>query len=156
MRVLVVGSGGREHALCWAIAGSPLCDALYCAPGNPGIAAEATCVPIAATDLDGLRPSAQKEKIDFVVVGPEVPLVAGLVDKLEAAGIAAFGPSAAAAALEGSKGFTKDLCAKYDIPTARYRRLPMPPRRKLTRGAKARRSSSKPTGSPPAKASPSR
>jgi phosphoribosylamine--glycine ligase len=123
MRVLVIGSGGREHALCWAIAGSPLCDALYCAPGNPGIAQEAICVPIAATDVDAILTFAQKEKIDFVVVGPEAPLVAGLVDKCEAAGIAAFGPSAAAAALEGSKGFTKDLCAKYDIPTARYRRF---------------------------------
>ncbi len=123
MRVLVIGSGGREHALCWAIAASPLCDQLYCAPGNPGIAQEATCVPIAATDIDAILAFAQKEKIDFVVVGPEAPLVAGLVDKLEAAGIAAFGPSAAAAALEGSKGFTKDLCAKYDIPTGRYRRF---------------------------------
>ena len=126
MRVLVIGSGGREHALCWAIAASPLCDALYCAPGNPGIAKEATCVPIAATDSDAILAFAQKEKIDFVVVGPEAPLVAGLVDKLEAAGIAAFGPSAAAAALEGSKGFTKDLCAKYDIPTARYARFADP------------------------------
>ncbi len=123
MRVLVIGSGGREHALCWAIAASPLCDRLYCAPGNPGIAKEAICVPIAATDIDAILAFAQKEKIDFVVVGPEAPLVAGLVDKLEAAGIAAFGPSAAAAALEGSKGFTKDLCAKYAIPTARYRRF---------------------------------
>jgi phosphoribosylamine--glycine ligase len=123
MRVLVIGSGGREHALCWAIAGSPLCDRLYCAPGNPGIAKEATCVSIAATDIDAILAFAQKEKIDFVVVGPEAPLVAGLVDQCEAAGIAAFGPSAAAAALEGSKGFTKDLCAKYDIPTARYRRF---------------------------------
>jgi len=123
MRILVIGSGGREHALCWAIAASPLCDALYCAPGNPGIAKEAVCVPIAATDIEAIIAFAQKEKIDFVVVGPEAPLVAGLVDKLEAAGIAAFGPSAAAAALEGSKGFTKDLCAKYDIPTARYRRF---------------------------------
>src|SRR6185312_13794854 len=123
MRVLVIGSGGREHALCWAIAASPLCDQLYCAPGNPGIAEEATCVPIAVTDIDAILAFAQKEKIDFVVVGPEAPLVAGLVDKCEAAGIAAFGPSAAAAALEGSKGFTKDLCAKYDVPTARYRRF---------------------------------
>jgi phosphoribosylamine---glycine ligase len=123
MRILVIGSGGREHALCWAIAASPLCDKLYCAPGNPGIAAEAACVPIAATDSDAILAFAQHEKIDFVIVGPEAPLVAGLVDRLEAAGIAAFGPSAAAAALEGSKGFTKDLCAKYDIPTARYRRF---------------------------------
>ncbi|HXS41555.1 MAG TPA: phosphoribosylamine--glycine ligase N-terminal domain-containing protein, partial [Stellaceae bacterium] len=102
MRVLVVGSGGREHALCWAIAASPLCDALYCAPGNPGIAAEAECVPIAASDLDGIVEFCRREQIDFVVVGPEAPLVAGLVDRLEASGIAAFGPSAAAAALEGS------------------------------------------------------
>ena len=123
MRVLVIGSGGREHALCWAIAASPLCDALYCAPGNPGIAKEASCVPIAATDIDAILAFARQEKIDFVVVGPEAPLVAGLVDRCEAAGIAAFGPPAAAAALEGSKGFTKDLCAKYDIPTARYRRF---------------------------------
>jgi phosphoribosylamine---glycine ligase len=123
MRVLVVGSGGREHALCWAIAASPLCDALYCAPGNPGIAAEAICVPIDAADRDALVAFAQRERIDFVVVGPEAPLVAGVVDKLEAVGIAAFGPSAAAAALEGSKGFTKDLCRQYDIPTGRYGRF---------------------------------
>ena len=123
MRVLVVGSGGREHALCWAIAASPLCDALFCAPGNPGIAAEAQCVAIAASDSDGLLDFCRQERIDFVVVGPEAPLVAGLVDRLEAAGIAAFGPSAAAAALEGSKGFTKDLCARHGIPTAAYRRF---------------------------------
>jgi phosphoribosylamine--glycine ligase len=123
MRVLVVGSGGREHALCWAIAASPLCDALYCAPGNPGIAAEAQCVPIAASDLGGIAAFCRSERIDFVVVGPEAPLVAGLVDRLEAEGVATFGPSAAAAALEGSKGFTKDLCAKYGIPTAAYRRF---------------------------------
>jgi phosphoribosylamine--glycine ligase len=123
MRVLVIGSGGREHALCWAIAASPLCDALYCAPGNPGIAQEAACVPIAATDIDALLAFAQKDKIDFVVVGPEAPLVAGIVDRLEAAGVAAFGPSAAAAALEGSKGFTKDLCRANNIPTAAYRRF---------------------------------
>ena len=123
MRVLVVGSGGREHALCWAIAASPLCDKLYCAPGNAGIAEEAECVPIAAMDLDGLVAFCRAERIDFVVVGPEQPLVAGLVDRLEAAGIAAFGPSQAAAALEGSKGFTKDFCARHAIPTAAYRRF---------------------------------
>jgi phosphoribosylamine---glycine ligase len=123
MRVLVIGSGGREHALAWAIAASPLCDALFCAPGNPGIAEEAVCVPVAAGDSDGIVALARRERIDFVVVGPEAPLVAGLVDKLEAAGIAAFGPSAAAAALEGSKGFMKDLCAKYAIPTAAYGRF---------------------------------
>src|ERR1700674_5399454 len=123
MRVLVVGSGGREHALCWAIAASPLCDKLYCAPGNAGIAEEAECVPIAAMDFDGLIAFCQNEKIDFVVVGPEQPLVAGLVDRLEAPAIAAFGPSQAAAALEGSKGFTKDFCIRHAIPTAAYRRF---------------------------------
>jgi phosphoribosylamine---glycine ligase len=123
MRILVIGSGGREHALCWAIAGSPLCDAMLCAPGNAGIGADATCVPVAAGDLDGILELCRRERIDFVVVGPEAPLVAGLVDRLEAAGFPAFGPTAAAAALEGSKGFTKELCAKYGIPTARYGRF---------------------------------
>src|SRR5579872_2412571 len=123
MRILVIGSGGREHALCWAIAASPLCDALFCAPGNAGIAAEATCIPIAAAETARLVEFCRRERIDFVVVGPEQPLVAGLVDRLEAAGIAAFGPSAAAAALEGSKGFMKDLCAREKIPTASYRRF---------------------------------
>ena len=123
MRILLIGSGGREHALAWTLAASPLCDALYCAPGNAGIAEEATCVPIAVDDIAGLLKFCQDEHIDFVVVGPEGPLVAGLVDKLEAAGIAAFGPTAAAAMLEGSKGFMKDLCAKYGMPTAAYRRF---------------------------------
>jgi phosphoribosylamine--glycine ligase len=123
MRILVIGSGGREHALCWAIAGSPLCDTLYAAPGNPGIAELGTCVPIGALEFDRLIAFIKAEHIDFVVVGPEAPLVAGLVDRLEAAGIPAFGPTARAAALEGSKGFTKDLCAKYGIPTATYRRF---------------------------------
>ncbi|HEY0524473.1 MAG TPA: phosphoribosylamine--glycine ligase [Stellaceae bacterium] len=123
MRVLVVGSGGREHALCWAVSASPLCDALFCAPGNPGIAEVAACVPVAATDIAGLLDFCRRERIDFVIVGPEAPLVAGLVDALEAAGIAAFGPTAAASALEGSKGFTKDFCAKYGIPTAAYGRF---------------------------------
>jgi phosphoribosylamine--glycine ligase len=123
MRILVVGSGGREHALCWAIAASPLCDKLFCAPGNAGIAAEAECVPIAAMDAPGLAQFCRTQRIDFVVVGPEQPLVAGLVDRLEEAGIAAFGPSEAAAALEGSKGFTKDFCARHGIPTAAYRRF---------------------------------
>ena len=123
MKVLVVGSGGREHALCWSIAASPLCDKLYCAPGNAGIAAEAECVPIGAEDVPALVDFAKSEAIDFVVVGPEAPLCAGLVDRLTEAGIKAFGPSAAAAQLEGSKGFMKDLCAKYDIPTAAYGRF---------------------------------
>ena len=123
MRVLIVGSGGREHALAWAIAASPLADQVYCAPGNAGIAADAECVPVAASDTAGLIAFCHKAAIDFVVVGPEAPLVAGLVDALEGAGIAAFGPSQAAAALEGSKGFLKDLCAREDIPTAAYRRF---------------------------------
>jgi phosphoribosylamine--glycine ligase len=123
MRILVIGSGGREHALCWAIAASPLVEKLYCAPGNAGIADDAECVPIGVMDTAGITDFAKKEKIDLVVVGPEAPLVAGLVDALEAEGIAAFGPSAAAAALEGSKGFMKDLCAREGIPTAAYRRF---------------------------------
>jgi len=123
MRVLVVGSGGREHALAWAIAASPLVDALYCAPGNAGIAEEAECVPIGATDIAGLVGFCRRERIDFAVVGPEAPLVLGLVDALEAAGIPAFGPSAAAAALEGSKAFAKDLCTCAQIPTAAHRRF---------------------------------
>ncbi|MGH6941723.1 phosphoribosylamine--glycine ligase [Hypericibacter sp.] len=123
MRILVVGSGGREHALCWAIAASPLCDKLYCAPGNAGIASEAECVPIKADELDKLVAFARDNRIDFVVVGPEAPLVAGLADKLRAAGIKTFGPSAKAAALEGSKSFTKELCAKYGIPTGAFKRF---------------------------------
>src|SRR6267142_6077705 len=110
MRVLVVDSGGREHALTWAIAASPLVDTLYCAPGNAGIAEEAECVPIRATDIAGLVGFCHRERIDFVVVGPEAPLVLGLVDTLEADGIPAFGPGAGAAALEGAKADAKDLC----------------------------------------------
>ncbi|MGH7094461.1 MAG: phosphoribosylamine--glycine ligase, partial [Stellaceae bacterium] len=123
MRVLVVGSGGREHALCWAIAASPIVEHVYCAPGNAGIADDAECVPVRADDSAGLIGFCKSEAIDFVVVGPETPLVAGLVDALEAAGIAAFGPSAAASVLEASKGFTKDLCAREGIPTASYARF---------------------------------
>jgi phosphoribosylamine--glycine ligase len=123
MKILVVGSGGREHALCWAIAASPLCDWLWCAPGNAGIAAVAECVDLDQMDLEGLVAFATAQQVDFVVVGPEAPLVAGLVDRLRAAGIKAFGPTAEAALLEGSKGYLKDLCAKYGIPTAAYRRF---------------------------------
>ena len=123
MRVLVVGGGGREHALCWTIAASPLVETLFCAPGNAGIAADAVCVPVAAEDLDGILDFARRQRIDFVVVGPEAPLVAGLVDRLEEAGIKAFGPTAAAARLEGSKAFTKELCARHGIPTASYGRF---------------------------------
>jgi phosphoribosylamine--glycine ligase len=126
MRVLVVGSGGREHALAWAVAASPLVDALYCAPGNAGIAEEAECVAVQATDIAGLVGFCRRERIDFVVVGPEAPLIRGLVDALEAEGIPAFGPSAAAAALEGSKAYAKDLCVRAQIPTAAYRRFSDP------------------------------
>ncbi len=123
MRILIIGSGGREHALAWAIAASPLVDKLYCAPGNAGIADEAECVPIAASDTRGLIAFCRRAAIDFVVVGPEAPLVGGLVDALEGERIAAFGPNAAAAVLEGSKAFMKDLCAREGIPTAAYRRF---------------------------------
>jgi phosphoribosylamine--glycine ligase len=123
VRVLVIGSGGREHALCWAIAASPLVERVFCAPGNAGIAEEAECVALAGGDIAGIIAFCRRAAIDFVVVGPEAPLVAGLVDALEGEGIAAFGPSAAAAALEGSKGFMKDLCARENIPTAAYRRF---------------------------------
>jgi phosphoribosylamine---glycine ligase len=123
MRVLVVGGGGREHALCWALSASPLCDALYCAPGNAGIADVAACLPVSAEDIPGLVAVAKAQKIDFVVVGPEAPLVAGLVDQLAAAGIKAFGPSAKAARLEGSKAFMKDFFARHNVPTAAYGRF---------------------------------
>ncbi len=126
MKVLVVGSGGREHALCWAIAKSPKCDELYCAPGNAGTASVARNVDVDSEDLDGIIAFVQDNAIDFVVVGPEAPLVAGLVDRLDALGIKSFGPTAAGAELEGSKAFTKDLCAKYDIPTADYDRFDEP------------------------------
>jgi phosphoribosylamine--glycine ligase len=123
LNILLVGSGGREHALAWAMSASPLVSKLYCAPGNAGIARDAECVDIAATDLDTLVAFAKEKRIDFAVIGPEAPLVAGLWDRLEAAGIKAFGPSAAAAVLEGSKGFVKDLCAANHIPTAAYKRF---------------------------------
>lgn len=123
MKVLLIGSGGREHALAWKLAQSPLLTALYAAPGNPGIAEEATLVDLDTEDHGAVLAFCRKEAIDFVVVGPEAPLVAGLADTLRDGGIAVFGPSAAAAQLEGSKGFTKDICAKYDIPTGAYQRF---------------------------------
>ena len=123
MRVLLIGSGGREHALAWAMAQSDGCDELYCAPGNAGIQSCAECVDIAATDIEGLVAFAKDQSVDLVVVGPEQPLVLGIVDALEEAGIPAFGPNKAAAQIEGSKGFMKDLCAKYNIPTAAYARF---------------------------------
>jgi phosphoribosylamine--glycine ligase len=123
MNVLILGSGGREHALAWKIAASPLTDRLYCAPGNAGIAHEADCVALDVADHKAVIAFCKANKIDFVVVGPEVPLVAGIADDLEAAGIKTFGPSKWAARLEGSKGFTKDLCKANKIPTAAYERF---------------------------------
>jgi phosphoribosylamine--glycine ligase len=123
MNILILGSGGREHALAWKIAASPLADKLYCAPGNAGIAREAECGALDLADHATVIDFAKEKKIDFVVVGPEAPLCAGIVDDLEAAGIKAFGPTKWAARLEGSKGFTKDLCKANAIPTADYRRF---------------------------------
>ncbi|HUY67760.1 MAG TPA: phosphoribosylamine--glycine ligase [Alphaproteobacteria bacterium] len=123
MKVLVVGAGGREHALCWAIAKSPLCEKLFCAPGNAGIAQIAECLPIAVEKIDSIVAACKDKQIDFVVIGPELPLTLGLANALRAANIACFGPSKAAAALEGSKGFMKDLCARAGIPTAAYKRF---------------------------------
>jgi phosphoribosylamine--glycine ligase len=123
MNILILGSGGREHALAWKIAASPLTDKLYCAPGNAGIAREAECVALDINDHAAVTAFAKEKKIDLVVVGPEAPLCAGIVDDLEAAGIKAFGPGKWAARLEGSKGFTKDLCKANNIPTAAYERF---------------------------------
>jgi phosphoribosylamine--glycine ligase len=123
MRILVVGGGGREHALCWAISASPLCTKLFCAPGNAGIAEVAECIDVGAEDIAGQVALARREKIDFVVIGPDAPLVAGMADAFTAAGIKVFGPSKKAAQLEGSKGFTKELCRRYGIPTAAYERF---------------------------------
>jgi phosphoribosylamine--glycine ligase len=126
VKVLLVGSGGREHALAWKLAQSPLLTKLYCAPGNAGIAQAAECVPIAATDFEGLARFARDAQIDFAVIAADAQLVGGLWDVLEAAGVPALGPSKAAAILEGSKGFVKDLCIAAGIPTARYRRFADP------------------------------
>jgi phosphoribosylamine---glycine ligase len=123
MNILILGSGGREHALAWKLAASPFTDRLYCAPGNAGIASEAECVALELSDHQAIIAFCKSKAIDFVVVGPEIPLVAGIVDDLEAAGIKAFGPTRAAARLEGSKGFTKDLCRANNIPTAGYERF---------------------------------
>ena len=123
MNILLLGAGGREHALAWKMAASPLTDRLYCAPGNAGIAQEAQNVAVDPGDHAAVIDFCKQHAIDFVVVGPEAPLVAGVVDDLEAAGIKAFGPSKAAARLEGSKGFAKDLCQANAIPTAAYERF---------------------------------
>ncbi|WP_213951681.1 phosphoribosylamine--glycine ligase [Tepidanaerobacter syntrophicus] len=121
MKVLVVGGGGREHAIVWKLAKSPKIDELYAAPGNPGIGRLATCVNIAAEDIPGLAEFAKKNNIDLTVVGPEAPLVAGIVDEFKNRGLTVFGPDKAAAQIEGSKIFSKNLMKKYNIPTADYK-----------------------------------
>jgi phosphoribosylamine--glycine ligase len=126
LKVLLVGSGGREHALAWALAKSPLLTKLYCAPGNAGIAQVAECVPIPAADFPALAKFARETRIDFAVIAADAQLVGGLWDVMEQAGIRALGPSKAAAVLEGSKGFVKDLCMEAGIPTAAYRRFTAP------------------------------
>ena len=118
MRVLVVGSGGREHALTWKIARSPELEALHCAPGNPGMAALADCHPVRPEDAEGLLALARELEIDLVVVGPEAPLVAGLADHLRHAGIKVFGPGKEAAQIEGSKSFAKEVMAAAGVPHA--------------------------------------
>ncbi len=123
MRVLVIGSGGREHALCWKLAASPLLSKLWCAPGNPGTAEVAENVPIGGMDIAALVDFARENKVDLVVPGPEAPLVAGVADAMGLAGIACCGPSAAAARLEGSKTFTKEVCDAAAIPTALWERF---------------------------------
>jgi phosphoribosylamine--glycine ligase len=123
MNILILGSGGREHALAWKIAASPLVERLFCGPGNAGIAREATIVTLDPVDHQAVIAFCKEHAIHLVVIGPEAPLCAGIVDDLEAAGIKAFGPGKAAAQLEASKGFTKDLCKANDIPTAAYERF---------------------------------
>src|SRR6185437_14760681 len=123
VNVLLIGGGGREHALAWKLKQSPLLDRLYCAPGNAGIETLARCVALDVADHAAVIRFCQDNDIGLVVIGPEAPLVAGLADDLEAQGLKVFGPSREAAKLEGSKGFTKDLCAEYGIPTASYRRF---------------------------------
>jgi phosphoribosylamine---glycine ligase len=123
MKILIVGSGGREHALAWRLKQSPRVTQILAAPGNPGIAELAECVAVAADNIEGLVDLARTERPNLVIVGPEVPLVMGLADRLRAIDIPVFGPSARAAMLEGSKGFSKDFMAKHKIPTARYRRF---------------------------------
>ncbi len=138
MNILLLGSGGREHALAWKMAASPLVDQLYGAPGNAGIARDAQCVALDITDHAAVIAFCRAKSIDFVVVGPEAPLVAGIVDDLEGAGIKTFGPTRLAARLEGSKGFTKDLCKANAIPTAAYERFSAAqPAKSYVRGRRA-------------------
>ena len=126
MKVLVIGGGGREHAICWKLSKSPKVDELYCAPGNAGIAEVAKCVDIGVMDFEKMADFAKKEAFDLVVVGPDDPLAGGIVDVLEEKGLRVFGPRKNAAILEGSKAFSKDLMKKYGIPTAAYETFDTP------------------------------
>ncbi len=120
MKILVVGSGGREHAIALAVSKSPKCSELICAPGNPGMANLGKCFPVDVADPKAIADLAQAEHVDLAIIGPEIPLVAGVVDEFRARGLRAFGPTAGAAALEGSKAFSKDIMKKYNVPTAAY------------------------------------
>jgi phosphoribosylamine--glycine ligase len=121
MKVLVVGSGGREHAICWKLKQSPRVTEMYCAPGNAGIGRDAECVPVSAEDIPGIVALAQEKAIDLAVIGPEVPLAMGIVDALEAVGVKTFGPNKKCSQLEASKAFTKSFLARHGIPTAKYK-----------------------------------
>jgi phosphoribosylamine---glycine ligase len=156
MNILVLGGGGREHALAWAIKQNPKCDRLIVAPGNAGIAEIAECATLDAEKPALVVRFCEENAIDFVVIGPEAPLAAGVADALTDAGIAAFGPSAAAARLESSKAFTKEVCDACGAPTAAWARFTDPAPAKAMSARMSRRragpSSSRPTGSPPARA----
>ncbi|TCS92790.1 phosphoribosylamine--glycine ligase [Hazenella coriacea] len=130
MRILVVGSGGREHAIIWKLSQSKKVSTIFCAPGNGGIRQLATCVPIEATDLEGLVSFAKEKKIDLTVVGPEIPLLEGIVDRFQQEGLAIFGPCKKAAQIEGSKRFAKEMMKKYKIPTAKFRSFTNPDKAK--------------------------
>ena len=145
MKVLVVGGGGREHAICWKLAQSPKITELYCAPGNAGIADVATCVNVKATDVEGMVKWAKDNAMDFVMVAPDDPLALGMVDAMDEAGIPAFGPRANAAIIEASKAFSKALMKKYNIPTAAYEISPSWTRLWLTLTSRALPSWSRPT-----------
>src|SRR5262245_317462 len=139
MKILLLGSGGREHALAWKLSASPLVDRLYCAPGNAGIARECELIALDLADHAAVIAFCRAQKIDLVVVGPEAPLCAGISDDLAAACIKAFGPTRAAARLEGSKGFAKDLCKASAIPTPPISASAWPMRRSATCARRARR-----------------